>query len=158
MQSPGHATPEGTEATVPDPVLARITTSTACCLRVNWAVTVDAAVIETTHPPAPLHEPPQPEKIESLVGLAVSTTCVPWSYVAEQDPGQLIAPMCDVTTPVPVPVCWTVSEWVVSVNVAVAVFAAVTATVHVPAPLHAPLQPVKVEPLVANAVRTTVAP
>ena len=47
---------------------------------------------------------------------------------------------------------------VLPVNVAVTLRAAVMDTAHVPVPVHAPLQPVKVEPVVAAAVRVTLVP
>ena len=37
-------------------------------------------------------------------------------------------------------------------------FAASTLTVQIPVPVHAPLQPVKVEPVLAAAVKVTLAP
>ena len=43
-------------------------------------------------------------------------------------------------------------------NVAVTARAAVIDTVQAPVPLHAPLQPAKVEPLAAAAVRVTDVP
>ena len=43
-------------------------------------------------------------------------------------------------------------------NVAVADFAAFTRTLHVPTPVHAPDQPVKVAPLSGVAVRATLVP
>jgi len=61
----------------------------------------------------------------------------------------------DVTVPAPVPafVTVTANDW--SVNVAVTLRASVMETVHVPVPVHAPLHPVKVEPALAAAARTT---
>jgi hypothetical protein len=55
----------------------------------------------------------------------------------------------------------TVSVYVVTVavpNVAVTLRAAVMLTVQVPVPVHAPLQPVKVEPAAGAAVRVTDVP
>jgi hypothetical protein len=46
----------------------------------------------------------------------------------------------------------------VGANVAVALFAASTVTTHVPVPVHAPLQPLKREPVDGVAVRVTVVP
>jgi len=44
---------------------------------VNVAVTVVAAVMVTTHGPAPVHPPPlQPLKIDPVAGAAVSVTAV----------------------------------------------------------------------------------
>jgi len=43
-------------------------------------------------------------------------------------------------------------------NVAVADFAALRATVHVPVPVHAPDQPVNVDPAAGVTVRVTVVP
>ena len=54
----------------------------------------------------------------------------------------------DVTVPVPVPALVTVSANVAALlKVAVTARAAVIDTVQVPVPVHAPLQPVNVEPL-----------
>jgi hypothetical protein len=43
-------------------------------------------------------------------------------------------------------------------NVAVTVVAALTVTVHLPAPLHPPLHPMNVEPVAAVAVSVTAVP
>jgi hypothetical protein len=43
-------------------------------------------------------------------------------------------------------------------NVAVTLLACVTVTVQVPVPLHAPLQPVKVDPVAGVAVNVTFVP
>jgi hypothetical protein len=67
----------------------------------------------------------------------------------------------DVTVPLPVPVLLTVrlnccGE---AVKLAVTVVAAFMVTLHVPVPEHpAPLQPLKVDPPVAAAVRVTTVP
>ena len=44
------------------------------------------------------------------------------------------------------------------VKLAVTLLAAVIVTVQLPVPVHAPLQPVKVEPVVGMAVRVTIVP
>jgi len=66
----------------------------------------------------------------------------------------------EVTVPVPVPARVTVRVWLVALvlNVAVTDWAAVIETVQVPVPVQAPLQPAKVEPLAAAAVRVTEVP
>jgi len=63
----------------------------------------------------------------------------------------------DVTVPVPLPFLVTVSAYVLSVNVAVTFLTAVIATVQVPVPVQplTPDHPVKVEPVRAAAVRST---
>ena len=62
----------------------------------------------------------------------------------------------DVTVPVPVPMRVTLSAKVPELlNVAVTARAAVIDTVHVPVPVHAPLQPANVEPLAAAALSVT---
>jgi hypothetical protein len=65
-----------------------------------------------------------------------------------------------VTVPVPVPAFVRVSANVVAelVKVAVTERAAVIDTVQVDVPVHAPLQPVKVEPPAAAGVNVTNAP
>ncbi len=47
---------------------------------------------------------------------------------------------------------------VLPVNVAVTLRPRLMVTVHVPVPVQAPLQPVKVEPVAAAAVRVTLVP
>ena len=64
-----------------------------------------------------------------------------------------------VTEPLPVPALTRLSCAVRSEKVAVADFAPFIVTVHVvEAPAHAPLQPVKLEPVAATAVSVTLAP
>jgi hypothetical protein len=64
-----------------------------------------------------------------------------------------------VTPPLPVPELVTVSEYVDwSANVAVTEVFALSVTEQAPVPLHAPLQPVKVEPVAGVAVRVTAVP
>lgn len=64
----------------------------------------------------------------------------------------------DVTVPVPVPFFVTVNACCVSVKFAFTAFIAVIETLHVPVPVHAPPQPVNVEPVVAAGVNVTIAP
>ena len=59
------------------------------------------------------------------------------------------------TVPVPVPDLATVRLYWFRVNAAVTDFAAVMVTVQVPVPVQAPLQPAKVEPVAAAAVKVT---
>lgn len=60
--------------------------------------------------------------------------------------------------PVPLPVPLTANVCLVSVKFAVTLVAAVTVTVQTPVPLHAPLHPVKEDPVVGAAVRVTWVP
>jgi hypothetical protein len=62
------------------------------------------------------------------------------------------------TTPDPVPDFVTVKLYIDAVKVAVTDFAEVIVTVQVPVPVHAPDQPVKVDPVVAAAVKVTDVP
>ena len=73
---------------------------------------------------------------------------------------QLMPPVFDVTVPEPVPLLPTVNENVVLLLLKVAVTerAAVMDTVQVLVPVHAPLQPAKLEPLAGTAVSVTEAP
>jgi hypothetical protein len=57
--------------------------------------------------------------------------------------------------PLPVPDVFVVRAKVCKANVAVTDFAAFMVTVHVAVPVHAPLQPVKLEPAAAVAVSVT---
>jgi len=59
------------------------------------------------------------------------------------------------TVPVPVPDLETVRAYCFRVKAAVTDFAAVIFTVHVPVPVQAPLQPVKLDPVAAVAVKVT---
>ena len=77
---------------------------------------------------------------------------------AEQVLPQLMADGMLRTVPVPGPALVTERVKVCGLKVAVTDWAAVIVTVHVPVPLHAPLQPVKVEPVVGAAVSVTEAP
>ena len=63
-----------------------------------------------------------------------------------------------VTVPLPVPALLSVSAKVWAVKVAVTERAAVMLTVQVLVPVHAPLQPLKVEPAAGVAVNVTAMP
>ena len=72
------------------------------------AVTALAADIVVMHVPVPAQTPPQPAKVESAAGVAVSVTTVPGANKAEQVAPQLIPAGDEVTVPVPVPALLTV--------------------------------------------------
>jgi len=67
--------PAGTEATVPVPLPARVTTSELSSA--NDAVTSMSAVIVTLHGPVPMQSPDQPMKVAPTPGVAVNVTVVP---------------------------------------------------------------------------------
>jgi len=126
---------------------------------VNVAVTLLAALMVTLHVLVPLHAPPQPPKVQPLLGLAVNVTAVPLEKLAVQVEPQSIPLGDDVTEPLPVVV--TVNAKLltgITEKAAVTFLAALIVTVQVPVPLQAPLQPSKVEPAVALAVNVTLVP
>ncbi len=128
-------------------------------LVLNVAVTLRAAVIANTQLPVPVQAPLQPANVEPLAAAAVSVTDVPLEKFALQVLPQFTPEGEDVTVPVPVPALVTLNENDDElVNVAVTARAAVIDTVQVPVPVHAPLQPANVEPLVAAAVNVTEVP
>ena len=91
---------------------------------------------------------------------AVSFTTVPLLKFALQVLGQVIPLGLLVTLPDPVPANVTESAKVVTavLNVAVTDLAALIVTLQVPVPLQAPLQPAKVDPAAAAAVKVTTVP
>jgi hypothetical protein len=99
-------------------------------------------------------------KVEPVVVVAVRVISVPELKVAEQVLPQLIPAGLLVTVPVPVPLFATVRLYVVGVvvNVAVTLLAASSVTKQLPVPVHAPLQPVKVEPVAGVALNATLVP
>lgn len=126
----------------------------------NVAVTVTAAVIDTTQEPAPVQGPDHPVKVEPAFVLAVRVTEVPDAYDSEQSVPHLIP--AGVLRTVPVPAVTTVSvngplPPVVS-NVAVTERATVIDTTHEPVPVQVPDQPAKVEPATGVAVKVTDVP
>ena len=149
-----------TPVTVPLPVpdLLTVSRKVGTTARSNCAFTVCAAVIVTLHAPAPLHPPPlQPMNVEPAVAVAVSATTVLGATDSLQSAPQAIP--VPITVPAPVPDLLMVSRKVGATarsNCAFTVCAALTVTLHVAVPLQPPpLQPTKVEPAVAAAVRVT---
>src|SRR5262245_27791616 len=110
--------------------------------------------------PVPLHPPPlQPSKIEPAAAAAVSVTELPVGNEALQVFPQLMPPGLLVTVPVPPPAFVTVRVEGTALNVAVTDLFALITTTHVAVPLHPlPLQPPKVDPVAAVAVKVTVVP
>jgi hypothetical protein len=152
--------PVGDDVTVPVPVPALVTASAKVDELLKVAVTARAAVIDVVQVPVPVHAPLQPANVEPLVAAAVSVTEVPLAKFALHVAPQLIPAGDDVTVPAPVPAFVTASANVVAelLKVAVTARAAVIDTVQAAVPVHAPLQPANVEPVVAAGVSVTDAP
>ncbi len=116
----------------------------------------------TTQEPVPLHAPLQPEKVEPVAGVGVNVTTVPWAKFALQVIPQLMPAGELATKPAPVPIMLTLSMNIVGgameLKVAVTLAAAFIVTVHEPVPLQAPLQPARVDPLLAVGVSVTTVP
>jgi hypothetical protein len=123
---------------------------------VKLADTLVFAFIVTLQPPIPLHAPPQPERPQAMAGLAVNVTCVPAAKLALQVEPQSI-PAGELVTVPPAPMTETVSEEV-CVNVAKTFCAAFMVTTQLPAPLQAPSQPLKLQPLAGVALKVTCVP
>src|SRR5262245_23448860 len=87
----------------------------------------------------------QPVKVEPAAGGAVKVTRVPLVTDTEQIAPQSMPAGALVTEPVPLPAFVTVSAKDCNANVAVTEPAAFIVTVQAPVPVHAPLQPVKIE-------------
>jgi phage tail protein X len=97
-------------------------------------------------------------KVAPAAGVAVSVTAVPLLKDAEQVVPQLMPAGALVTVPDPAPARVTVRAKDCKANVAVTELAAFIVTVHVPVPVQAPLQPVKVAPAAGVAVSVTAVP
>ena len=123
------------------------------------AVTVVAALSVTVQVPVPEQPPPlQPVKVEPAAGAAVKVTAVPLANVAEHVAPQEMPAGLLVTVSDPVPDLLTVSVNVCA-KLAVMVVAALSVMVQVPVPEQPPpLQPVKMEPEAAVAVKVTAVP
>jgi hypothetical protein len=126
----------------------------------NVADTLRATVIDSVQFAVPVHAPFQPANVEPVFGAALSVTVVPLARFAVHALPQLMPAGDEVTVPVPAPILVILSEKVAAVLLKVAVTerAAVIATVQTPVPVHAPLQPPKLDPLAAAAVSVTDAP
>jgi hypothetical protein len=125
--------------------------------RLKVARTLVHESIGTVQVPVPLQIPLHPANVESRLALGVSVTAAPLGKSLLQVLPQLIPEGEDVTLPVPLPSLVTVSVYMIRVKVAVTVCAAVIDMLHVLlVPVHAPLQPAKVEPLAGVAVKVTV--
>jgi hypothetical protein len=104
----------------------------------------------------PLHDPLQPVNVEPVAGVAASVTLLPkFSVAAHVAPQSILPAGTLVTVPLPVPTFVTASANVFNANVAVTFFTASIVTTQLPAPLHAPLQPVNVEPVAGVAASVT---
>jgi hypothetical protein len=115
----------------------------------------------TVQVPVPVQAPLQPVNVAPAAGAVVSVTLVPEAILALHVVPQSIALGLDATVPAPAPLFATLRVYVVTAavpNVAVTLRAAVMLTVQVPVPVQAPLQPEKVEPVAAAAVRVTEVP
>jgi hypothetical protein len=122
------------------------------------APTLRATLIVTLQAPVPVQAPLQPRKVEPLAGVAVSDTVVVEGKLAPQVAPQLIPAGELVTVPLPVPLFVTVSAFGAAAKVAVAFRAELTVSVQVEAPVQAPPQPVKDEPVLGVAVSVTTVP
>jgi len=149
--------PEGLLVTVPVPVPARVTVS-AGPLKV--AVTEALLVKLMVQVVVPVQAPDHPPKLDPALGVAVKVTEVPLLKTALQVAPQLMPAGLLVTVPLPFPERATVSEGDedAEAKAAVTLAFAVKSTLHVPVPLHAPLQPAKVEFAAGVAVSVTVLP
>jgi len=108
---------------------------------------------------APLQAPDQPVNEYPLFATAVRTTAVLPLKLALQVAPQVIPAGELVTVPVPLPAGVTLRAYWTAAKVAVTDCAWLIATVQVVAvPVHAPDQPVKVEPAAGAAVRVTDVP
>ena len=160
LQAVPQFTPVGDEVTVPVPVPALVTLNGKLDELLNVAVTARAAVIDREQVEVPEHAPLQPAKLEPLAAAGVSVTDEPLAKLALQVAPQLMPAGDEVTAPDPEPALVTLNAKVVAelLKVAVTDRAAVIDTVQAPVPVHAPLQPEKVEPPAAAAVSVTDAP
>ena len=156
-----HAVPQsiasGAEITRPPPVPLRATDSVKC-VRVKLATTLRASLSVTLHASLPLQAPLQPVNTDSAAGAAVKVSVLPRGTSALQVLPQAIAAGAEVIVPLPVPLRATPSDWWVRVKLATTLFASFIATLHVPVPLHAPLQPANTEPAAGLAASATVVP
>jgi hypothetical protein len=114
----------------------------------------------TVQVPTPLHAPPHPAKLNPDPGVSVRLTTVPAEKVPLQVGELQLKPAGDVlTVPEPATLTESVKLGVVPfLKVALTLWFAFIVTVQLPAPLHAPPQPVKLYPVAGEAVRVTAVP
>jgi hypothetical protein len=151
--------PAGELVTVPIPVTPTLSVLGGAEADENVAETLCAAFIVTVQLPVPLHAPPQPAKLDPAAGVAVRLTCVPAAKLAPHVVPQLIPAGALVTVPLPArPTVNVKEDGGFCENVAETLRTASIITVQLPVPLHAPPQPVKLDPAAGVAVRLTEVP
>src|SRR5258706_11424606 len=123
----------------------------------NPAVTARLAVAATVHWFAAGIEsqPLQLANDEPAAAVAVSVTEAASTKAAEHVAPQVMPAGVDVIVPDPVPIFAAVIVYVICEKLAVIDFAASIVTWHVPVPVHAPLQPLKLECAAGVAVSVT---
>lgn len=125
----------------------------------NVAVTWVFAVRVSAQDGLLLQLPPvHPAKVDPCAGVAVRVTCVPESKGALQVVPQLMPAGELVTVPDPVPASVTVNATALRENVAVTEVLAFNVMIQGAVPVHAPPQPVKVDPDTGVAVNVTWVP
>jgi hypothetical protein len=151
--------PLGLLVTVPVPVPASCTVKvTGAGLKVAVTVAADVSVI--VHVLAPVQTPDQPANVEVTFGVAVSVTELPPGKLAVHVVPQLMPEGLLMTVPAPLPASFTVSctGGAAVLKVAVTDVAALTVTMQVPVPVHAPDHPANVDPELAVAANVTEVP
>jgi hypothetical protein len=155
LQAVPQLIPAGRLVTVPVPLPAKLTVSVAP----NVAVTDVLPVMVTVQVPVPLQPPPDhPENPDPALGVAVSVTEVPLLNSALQTEPQLIPAGLLVTVPLPESTTVSAGDADTAVNNAVTETFPSKLSVQGPVPLHAPLQPAKVEFAAGVAVRVMEVP
>jgi hypothetical protein len=128
-------------------------------LSVKVAMTYWTEVMVTLQGLVPEHPAPlQPAKVEPVEATADRTTVELALKLAVQLAPQSIPVGELVTKPSPLPAFDTVRAIFSMLKVAVTETAAFMVTLQVSTPVHAPLQPAKVEPVEATAVKMTGVP
>jgi hypothetical protein len=127
---------------------------------VNEAVTEALFVKFNVQVPVPLQAPNHPANVDPVFGVAVSVTEIPLLNSAVHIEPQLIPGGLLVTIPLPSPERVTVSagDGETALNEAVTFALLVKLSVQVPVPLHAPLQPAKLELAAGIAVKVIEVP
>src|SRR4051812_20632716 len=146
--------PAGVEVTRPTPVPLIATLRRWVGMAVKAADTC-ASLESRSVQVAPLQAPEKPAKEKPGNGVAVSVTSASEAKAAEQTRGQSIPPGAEIT--LPLPVCCTERVAALCTKVAVT-WASAATTIEHSVPLHAPLNPVNVQPGAAAAVSVTCVP